>query len=207
MVDQTKVLGFLGAHEVIAITRLFHHVIRLAGVMGQDLVQAFFQLEHVFDPDLHIAGLAFRPAQHDGGRMRGMAVGQAAKELVDDGRARAVGRRVHPMQQLVVKAQEAVRRGAELVVAHAWVTQVRSAPLATRDSTERGWAQRVLREAVDSVRAAHPTLAVTGRLIAESPVPAYPIGQTTSGAACASAALKRLLKSACAAPLGRSADP
>ncbi|WP_416485440.1 universal stress protein [Streptomyces sp. CL12] len=69
-------------------------------------------------------------------------------------------------------AQEAVRRGAELVVVHAWVTQVRSAPLATRDSTERGWAERVLREAVDSVRAAHPTLAVTGRLIAESPVPA-----------------------------------
>ncbi|OIK28243.1 universal stress protein [Streptomyces malaysiense] len=69
-------------------------------------------------------------------------------------------------------AQEAVRRGAELVVAHAWVTDVRSSPAATRDSTERGWAERVLREAVGSVRAAHPTLAVTGRLIAESPVPA-----------------------------------
>lgn len=69
-------------------------------------------------------------------------------------------------------AQEAVRRGAELVVAHAWVAHVRPAPLATKDSTERGWAERVLREAVDSVRAAHPTLAVTATLIAESPVPA-----------------------------------
>ncbi|MEW2625488.1 universal stress protein [Streptomyces sp. NPDC048106] len=69
-------------------------------------------------------------------------------------------------------AQEAVRRGAELALVHAWVTAGRSAPFATRDSTERGWAERVLREAVDSVRAAHPTLAVTGRLIAESPVPA-----------------------------------
>ncbi|MGZ0201607.1 universal stress protein [Streptomyces sp. RM1] len=69
-------------------------------------------------------------------------------------------------------AQEAVRRGTELVVVHAWLPNVRPAPLATRDSTERGWAERVLREAVDSVRAAHPTLPVTGRLIGDSPVPA-----------------------------------
>ena len=45
------------------------------------------------------------------------------------------------------------------------------------------------------------------RRYAEAPVPAYPVGQTTSGPGCGNASWNRFEKSACAAPLGRSAVP
>ncbi|MFI5688037.1 universal stress protein [Streptomyces sp. NPDC051636] len=69
-------------------------------------------------------------------------------------------------------AQEALRRGVALSLVHAWHPHVRPAPYVPLDSTEHGWAEHLLQEAVDSVRAAHPTLVVAGRLMCDSPVSA-----------------------------------
>ncbi|MFF4014890.1 universal stress protein [Streptomyces sp. NPDC001843] len=69
-------------------------------------------------------------------------------------------------------AHEALRRGAALNLVHAWHRHVRPAPYVSLGSAEHGWAEHLLREAVDSVRAAHPTLTVAGRLICDSAVSA-----------------------------------
>ncbi|MFF7969870.1 universal stress protein [Streptomyces sp. NPDC007905] len=68
-------------------------------------------------------------------------------------------------------AQEAVRRGRALTLVHAW-QRTRPAPFVPPDGTEHGWAEDLVREASDSVRAAHPTLPITGRLICDAPVSA-----------------------------------
>src|SRR5262245_26443796 len=67
LVHQTVPLRFLGRHPVIAIGVLGDLVDRLAGVLGEDLVQLVAGLEHLLGRDLHVGGLA----------------GSAAEDLVD----------------------------------------------------------------------------------------------------------------------------
>ena len=62
-------------------------------------------------------------------------------------------------------AQEAQRRGTGLSVVHAWHRHARPAPYIPMDSNEHDWAEQLLREAVRSVRAAHPGLRITDRLV------------------------------------------
>lgn len=69
-------------------------------------------------------------------------------------------------------AQEALRRGVALSLVHAWQRHARPAPCVPLGSTEHEWAEHLLGEAVDSVRAAHPTLTVVGRTICDSAVSA-----------------------------------
>ncbi|MGV9253647.1 universal stress protein [Streptomyces sp. NPDC003697] len=69
-------------------------------------------------------------------------------------------------------AQEALRRGAGLDIVHAWRRPAGPAPYVVWDTTDQDWAELILRQAVDSVGAAHPTLAVGGRLIEDTPVAA-----------------------------------
>ncbi|MFG2680487.1 universal stress protein [Streptomyces sp. NPDC048392] len=67
-------------------------------------------------------------------------------------------------------AQEAQRRGTGLGVIHVWHSHPHPAPYVPMDSTERDWAEQLLGEAVRSVRAAHPGLRITGRLVCDSTV-------------------------------------
>ncbi|MEU6394703.1 universal stress protein [Streptomyces sp. NPDC046939] len=67
-------------------------------------------------------------------------------------------------------AQEARRRGTGLSVVHVWRHHARPAPYVPMDSSEHEWAEQLLREAMDSVRAAHPGLRITGRLVCEATV-------------------------------------
>ncbi|MGC0372914.1 universal stress protein [Streptomyces sp. SAI-229] len=69
-------------------------------------------------------------------------------------------------------AQEARRRGTGLSMVHAWHRHARPAPYIPMDSNERDWAERLLREAVRSVRAAHPGLRITDRLVCDATVTA-----------------------------------
>ncbi|MFJ3037227.1 universal stress protein [Streptomyces tendae] len=65
-------------------------------------------------------------------------------------------------------AQEAQRRGTGLGVVH--VRHPRPAPYVPMDGTEGDWAERLLGEAVRSVRSAHPGLRITGRLVCDATV-------------------------------------
>ncbi|MEU8845638.1 universal stress protein [Streptomyces sp. NPDC048564] len=67
-------------------------------------------------------------------------------------------------------AQEAQRRGIGLSVIHVWHRHPRRAPYVPMDSTERDWAEQLLHEAVRSVRAAHPGLRITDRLVCDATV-------------------------------------
>ncbi|MEU2908333.1 universal stress protein [Streptomyces massasporeus] len=67
-------------------------------------------------------------------------------------------------------AHEAQRRGTGLSVVHVWHPHPHPPPYLPLDSTERAWAERLLREAVRSVRAAHPGLRITDRLVCEATV-------------------------------------
>nr|WP_236578231.1 universal stress protein [Streptomyces tendae] len=67
-------------------------------------------------------------------------------------------------------AQEAQRRGSGLGVVHVWHRHPRPAPYVPMDSTEGDWAEHLLGEAVRSVRAAHPGLPITGRLVCDATV-------------------------------------
>ncbi len=67
-------------------------------------------------------------------------------------------------------AQEAQRRGTGLLVVHAWHRHPRPAPYIPPDSDEHDWAEQVLREAVRGVRAAHPGLRITDRLVCDATV-------------------------------------
>ncbi|MFL4951368.1 universal stress protein [Streptomyces sp. MMS24-I31] len=69
-------------------------------------------------------------------------------------------------------AQEALRRGVALSLVHAWRSHPRPAPYVPLGSTEHQWAEQLLKEAVDSVRAAHPVLGISARTVCEAPVPA-----------------------------------
>ncbi|MER7897652.1 universal stress protein [Streptomyces sp. NPDC096046] len=67
-------------------------------------------------------------------------------------------------------AQEAQRRGTGLSVIHVWHRHPHPAPYVPMDSTERDWAEQLLREAVRRVRAAHPGLRITDRLVCDATV-------------------------------------
>ncbi|MGW7263271.1 universal stress protein [Streptomyces sp. NPDC054842] len=69
-------------------------------------------------------------------------------------------------------AQEAQRRGTGLGMIHVWRRHPRPAPYVPMGSTEREWAAQLLREAVHSVRAAHPGLRITERLVCDATVAA-----------------------------------
>lgn len=69
-------------------------------------------------------------------------------------------------------AREAQRRGAGLGLVHAWHRHPRPAASVPLDHTEHGWAEEILQEAVRSIRAAHPALHVTERLVCDSAVSA-----------------------------------
>ncbi|MEU2602675.1 universal stress protein [Streptomyces hirsutus] len=53
---------------------------------------------------------------------------------------------------------------------HVWHRHPHPAPYVPMDSTERDWAEQLLREAVRSVRAAHPELRITDRLVCDATV-------------------------------------
>ncbi|MEW2611173.1 universal stress protein [Streptomyces sp. NPDC047880] len=67
-------------------------------------------------------------------------------------------------------AHEAQRRGTGLSVIHVWHPHPHPPPYVPMDSTERHWAEQLLREAVRSVRAAHPDLRITDRLVCDATV-------------------------------------
>ncbi|GGY25129.1 universal stress protein [Streptomyces djakartensis] len=69
-------------------------------------------------------------------------------------------------------AQEAQRRGTGLGVVHAWYRHARPAPYVPMDFSEHDWAERVLGEAVRGLRAAHPGLRITERLVCDATVAA-----------------------------------
>ncbi|WP_405905318.1 MULTISPECIES: universal stress protein [unclassified Streptomyces] len=69
-------------------------------------------------------------------------------------------------------AREALRRGAELQLVHAWQLHPRPAAYVPADMTERGWAKHILAEASNSVRAAHPGLHIIDQQVKDSPVAA-----------------------------------
>src|SRR5436190_8236750 len=64
LVHETVRLGLVGRHPMIAVRVLGDLVDRLAGVLGEDLVQLVAGLEHLLGRDLHVGGLAGRAAQH-----------------------------------------------------------------------------------------------------------------------------------------------
>ncbi|MET8248039.1 universal stress protein [Streptomyces sp. NPDC005202] len=66
-------------------------------------------------------------------------------------------------------AQEALRRGVALSLVHAWRSHPRPAPYVPLGSTEHQWAEHLLQQAVDSVRAAHPGLDIAARLVCDAP--------------------------------------
>ncbi|CAL9283025.1 universal stress protein [Streptomyces sp. SudanB52_2052] len=69
-------------------------------------------------------------------------------------------------------AHEASRRGTGLAVVHAWRRHPHPAPYVPMDRTEHDWAEQTLRDAVDSVRVAHPGLRIVDRLVCDAPVAA-----------------------------------
>ncbi|MGW7373326.1 universal stress protein [Streptomyces venezuelae] len=69
-------------------------------------------------------------------------------------------------------AQEALRRGTGLSLVHAWHRRARPGPNILRGSSEHDWAEQLLRQAVHSVRAAHPDLRTTDRLLCDATVTA-----------------------------------
>ncbi|MFJ2263724.1 universal stress protein [Streptomyces sp. NPDC087844] len=69
-------------------------------------------------------------------------------------------------------AREALRRGVPLRLVHAWTWHPRPAPSVPADSSEHAWAEQTLDRTADSVRAAHPGLAVDRRLVSGTAVAA-----------------------------------
>ncbi|WP_327426093.1 universal stress protein [Streptomyces sp. NBC_01236] len=67
-------------------------------------------------------------------------------------------------------AREAVRRGVALRLVHAWERRPRPAPTVPADKSQRSWAEDMLAQASDSVRAAHAGLRVVTHSVADAPV-------------------------------------
>ena len=61
-VDDAVHLGLLGAHEVVALGVLGDLVERLAGVLGDDLVEPLANVDDLLGVDLNVRGLALEPA-------------------------------------------------------------------------------------------------------------------------------------------------
>ncbi|WKU48288.1 universal stress protein [Streptomyces sp. VNUA116] len=69
-------------------------------------------------------------------------------------------------------AAEAVRRGMELRLVHAWAQQPLDLPVTVDTGAQQRWAGNLLRETRDRVTGRHPELPVTARLLPSDPVPA-----------------------------------
>ncbi|WP_424891610.1 universal stress protein [Streptomyces sp. XH2] len=69
-------------------------------------------------------------------------------------------------------AAEAVRRGMELRLVHAWAEQPLDLPVTVDTEAQQHWAGKLLREARARVTGRHPDLPVTARLLHADPVPA-----------------------------------
>ncbi|MET7978235.1 universal stress protein [Streptomyces mirabilis] len=69
-------------------------------------------------------------------------------------------------------AREALRRGTALRLVHAWKWQPRPAPTVPADMSQRSWAEDMLAQASDSMRAAHSGLQVITQAVADAPVEA-----------------------------------
>ncbi|MCF3106435.1 universal stress protein [Streptomyces roseoverticillatus] len=69
-------------------------------------------------------------------------------------------------------AAEAVRRGRELRLVHAWAQQPLDLPVTVDTEAQQRWAGGLLRETRARVTARHPGLPVTARLLPSDPVPA-----------------------------------
>ncbi|MFD6997672.1 universal stress protein [Streptomyces mirabilis] len=69
-------------------------------------------------------------------------------------------------------AREALRRGTALRLVHAWEWQPRPAPTVPADMSQRSWAEDMLAQASDSMRAAHSGLRVITHSVADAPVEA-----------------------------------
>jgi nucleotide-binding universal stress UspA family protein len=67
-------------------------------------------------------------------------------------------------------AREAMRRGTALRLVHAWEWQPRPAPTVPADMSQRSWADDMLGQASDSMRAAHTGLQVITHSVADTPV-------------------------------------
>src|SRR5262249_54667936 len=63
-VDDAVLLGFLGAHEEIALHISRHFLDRLAGVVRVDLLQAALEADDLASLDLDVGALALEPAGH-----------------------------------------------------------------------------------------------------------------------------------------------
>src|SRR5439155_521036 len=62
-VDQAVPDGFLGAHEAVAVGVLLDPVQRLAGVVGEDLLEAALEVEDLSRADLDVRGLSAEPGR------------------------------------------------------------------------------------------------------------------------------------------------
>ena len=63
-IDDAVFFGFVGGHEVVAVGILFYTGEILAGVLGENVIEAIFDTEDAFGADFDIAGLAFHAAHH-----------------------------------------------------------------------------------------------------------------------------------------------
>src|SRR5450755_5111186 len=63
-IDDSVVLGLLGAHEVIPFGVLLDLLNRLAGVMGDDLIQAPPDIDDLARVDLDVGGLSLEARGH-----------------------------------------------------------------------------------------------------------------------------------------------
>ena len=67
LVDQAVLLGLVGRQEEVALGVALDLLDRLAGALGQDLVQLLARLQDVARVDLDVGGLALRAARAAGG--------------------------------------------------------------------------------------------------------------------------------------------
>lgn len=67
-------------------------------------------------------------------------------------------------------AREAMRRGTALRLVHAWEWQPRPAPSVPADMSQRSWAEDMMAQTSDSMRAAHFGLQVITHSVADAPV-------------------------------------
>ena len=76
-IDDAVFFGFVGGHEVVAVGILFYTGEILAGVLGENVIEAIFDTEDAFGADFDIAGLAFHTAHYLVNHNLGVGQGKA----------------------------------------------------------------------------------------------------------------------------------
>lgn len=75
-VDQTKLLGFLRAHELVTLHARLNKVQILVGMLDINLIELLFQLDDLLGMDLNVSGLAMSTSRglvnHDPGIGKGV---------------------------------------------------------------------------------------------------------------------------------------